>query len=270
MNIGQFAQLTGLSLKALRLYDEQGLLRPAAVDPWSRYRRYTARQLTTAVRLKALRAADVPLAEAGRALEGQSAAVLAEHRERLATERARQDAALEAAEALLSGDEQRWRVEERQAHQQHWVAVVLPVDDDEDDEAGTERANSAYTALWSALEAEGNRPVGGFWSSLRARTDGEVELLCCWPVAGPPPTGWTLPGWAVQTGLVPEGRELVVRWRHDDPVPAVDGAVHPAVLALLAEAERRGTDLDLAQLRQIGLLDESGDSVGVEVSVAVG
>lgn len=39
MNIGEFAQLTGLSIKALRRYDEQGLLRPAVVDPWSRYRR---------------------------------------------------------------------------------------------------------------------------------------------------------------------------------------------------------------------------------------
>ncbi|MFD0488651.1 MerR family DNA-binding transcriptional regulator [Saccharopolyspora spinosporotrichia] len=33
MNIGEFAQLTGLSIKALRRYDEQGLLRPAVVDP---------------------------------------------------------------------------------------------------------------------------------------------------------------------------------------------------------------------------------------------
>ncbi|MGW5646017.1 MerR family DNA-binding transcriptional regulator [Saccharopolyspora sp. NPDC003752] len=32
LGIGDFAQLTGLSAKALRLYDEQGLLKPAAVE----------------------------------------------------------------------------------------------------------------------------------------------------------------------------------------------------------------------------------------------
>lgn len=59
MNIGEFAQLTGLSIKALRRYDEQGLLRPAVVDPWSRYRRYSAPQLDTAVRLKEIGRAHV-------------------------------------------------------------------------------------------------------------------------------------------------------------------------------------------------------------------
>lgn len=32
MSIGRFARLTGLTVKALRHYDEVGLLRPAAVD----------------------------------------------------------------------------------------------------------------------------------------------------------------------------------------------------------------------------------------------
>ena len=156
---------------------------------------------------------------------------------------------------------------------QHWAAVVLPVDDqDEDAEAATERANQAYGALWKALDADDDRPVGGFWSSMRARSDdgAEVDLLCCWPIAAPLPAEWSLPGWVVETGTVPQGRELVVRWRHDEPVPVVDGAAHPAVPALLAEAEHRGFDPDLAQLRQIGVLDETGDCVGMEVGIAVG
>ena len=40
MSIGRFARLTGLTVKALRHYDEVGLLRPAAVDPGTGYRSY--------------------------------------------------------------------------------------------------------------------------------------------------------------------------------------------------------------------------------------
>ncbi len=93
-----------------------------------------------------------------------------------------------------------------------------------------------------------------------------VELLCCWPVARPLPADWSVPGWRVVVGQLPAGPELAVRWRHDQPIPTVPGAVHPAVLALLATADERGVDLDLSRLRQIGLL-EDGQPVGVEIAV---
>ncbi|MBN1500623.1 MAG: MerR family transcriptional regulator, partial [Spirochaetes bacterium] len=38
---GEFSALTGFSHKALRIYDEKGLLKPAYVDPDSKYRYYT-------------------------------------------------------------------------------------------------------------------------------------------------------------------------------------------------------------------------------------
>jgi DNA-binding transcriptional MerR regulator len=40
MTSGAFAQASGLSRKALRLYDELGLLHPARVDPDTLYRFY--------------------------------------------------------------------------------------------------------------------------------------------------------------------------------------------------------------------------------------
>ena len=43
--IGEFARESGLTPKALRLYDDLGLLRPAEVDPGSGYRRYAPDQL---------------------------------------------------------------------------------------------------------------------------------------------------------------------------------------------------------------------------------
>ena len=42
MTIGRFSRLTGLTVKALRHYDELGLLRPAGVDPDTGYRSYSA------------------------------------------------------------------------------------------------------------------------------------------------------------------------------------------------------------------------------------
>ena len=44
-SIGEFARLGGVSARTLRHYDEIGLLRPAAVDPDTGYRGYSAAQL---------------------------------------------------------------------------------------------------------------------------------------------------------------------------------------------------------------------------------
>ena len=45
---GEFARRSRLSAKALRIYDEIGLLRPLCVDPANSYRRYGVEQLRTA------------------------------------------------------------------------------------------------------------------------------------------------------------------------------------------------------------------------------
>ena len=63
MSIGEFARLSRLSPKALRLYDELGLLPPARVDPDSGYRWYAAGQLDNARLVASLRQIGVPLAK---------------------------------------------------------------------------------------------------------------------------------------------------------------------------------------------------------------
>ena len=57
MTVGEFALATGLSAKALRFYDERGLLAPADVDAHSGYRRYEPGQIRTAAQIRVLRAA---------------------------------------------------------------------------------------------------------------------------------------------------------------------------------------------------------------------
>jgi DNA-binding transcriptional MerR regulator len=63
MSIGEFARDSRLSPKALRLYDELGLLPPARVDEGSGYRFYEPGQLKQARLIAALRQLQVPLAE---------------------------------------------------------------------------------------------------------------------------------------------------------------------------------------------------------------
>jgi DNA-binding transcriptional MerR regulator len=63
MSIGEFAVRSRLSQKALRLYDELGLLLPAQVDPDSGYRFYEPDQLEQARLVAALRQIGVPLTE---------------------------------------------------------------------------------------------------------------------------------------------------------------------------------------------------------------
>src|SRR5229473_1908990 len=62
MSIGEFARRSRLSAKALRLYDELGLLPPARVDEDSGYRLYEPGQLKQARLIAALRQLQVPLA----------------------------------------------------------------------------------------------------------------------------------------------------------------------------------------------------------------
>jgi DNA-binding transcriptional MerR regulator len=62
MTISEFGRRSGLSIKALRLYDVSGLLPPAEVDADSNYRRYSADQLERAGRISVLRRLGMPLA----------------------------------------------------------------------------------------------------------------------------------------------------------------------------------------------------------------
>jgi DNA-binding transcriptional MerR regulator len=61
LTIGEFARRSGLSVRAVRLYDRIGLLRPAEVVPGTGYRRYASRQLYAGRLIALLRRLDMPL-----------------------------------------------------------------------------------------------------------------------------------------------------------------------------------------------------------------
>jgi len=68
LSISKFADLTRLSLKALRLYNQLGLLQPPHTDPQNGYRYYEPDQLPRARMIRTLRDMDMPLAEIRRVL----------------------------------------------------------------------------------------------------------------------------------------------------------------------------------------------------------
>ncbi|MEU7734307.1 MerR family transcriptional regulator [Streptomyces griseus] len=77
VTIGEFARVSRLSAKALRRYDELGLLRPALVDPVNGYRYYDPAQAEEARLVAWLRRIGMPLSRIGRvvALDAGAAAV---------------------------------------------------------------------------------------------------------------------------------------------------------------------------------------------------
>ncbi|MEM9643505.1 MAG: MerR family transcriptional regulator [Planctomycetota bacterium] len=62
-SIGEFSKMTGLTVKTLRFYHEQGLLVPSYVEPGSGYRFYCEAKIETARVIAALRTLEFPLAE---------------------------------------------------------------------------------------------------------------------------------------------------------------------------------------------------------------
>ena len=71
IRIGDFSKLSRVSIKALRLYDEMGLLKPVDVDRFTGYRYYEFNQLPRLYRILALKDLGFSLEEISRLLESE-------------------------------------------------------------------------------------------------------------------------------------------------------------------------------------------------------
>jgi DNA-binding transcriptional MerR regulator len=104
MPIGRFSKSCRLSIKALRHYDEQGLLRPAHVDRETGYRYYRRDQARDAVLIGMLRSLGIGVASIKEILSAgdeRRCDVLAREEARIARELARTQAALGSLRRLL-------------------------------------------------------------------------------------------------------------------------------------------------------------------------
>jgi DNA-binding transcriptional MerR regulator len=103
--IGRFSRLTRLSIKALRLYDELGLLKPARIDASSGYRYYSVEQVDEAESIRRMRVVEMPLEEIHAFLRERNAdarrIILERHRARLTDRLTELAAAVDALDALV-------------------------------------------------------------------------------------------------------------------------------------------------------------------------
>jgi effector-binding domain-containing protein len=126
LKIGEFSKLSRVSVKALRHYDEIGLLRPVRVDPFTGYRFYGHEQLPRLNRVLALRDLGFTLEQVGLMLdEGVSADQL---RGMLRLRRADLVRELDAGRERLARVEARLRQIEQEGRMPAYEVVIKKVD----------------------------------------------------------------------------------------------------------------------------------------------
>lgn len=255
LQIGEFAALTGLSVKALRHYEQEGVLCPAAVDAVNGYRLYHPGQVHDGVVTHALRRAGVSLpAVAEVIVSGSGREALVAHQQEVAATRQQEDLALDRARRILIELESPLDIFERQMPAQPFVGVVLPAPTSDDD---VDRADAAAreSTLVSRLIAEDLGPIGRPWTSARARDVQSTQYLLCWPTSRPVPQPWARDGEIV--GMLPERTELVTR-RHVEH-DTTSGSLHSQMVALFGALASRDADVRGLEVRQqvMGLRESS-------------
>lgn len=127
MKIGDFARLGQVSVRMLRHYDEIGLLRPEAVDPWTGHRSYRAAQLARLNRIVALKDLGFTLEQVGQVLDEEVS--LDELRGMLRLRQAELSAEIDRARARLAGVAHRLRLieSEEKMHQTGADCVIKTV-----------------------------------------------------------------------------------------------------------------------------------------------
>jgi DNA-binding transcriptional MerR regulator len=99
----KFAQITGVTIKALRHYEQRGLLRPHRNA--AGYRRYSLYDLQRLEQILALKSLGLPLAHISPLAQAPDVAALRAQRERLANTRDRLEAAIAALDRIANADD---------------------------------------------------------------------------------------------------------------------------------------------------------------------
>lgn len=84
--IGEFSMLSKTTVKALRYYEEQGLIKPCLVDPFTGYRYYETCQLEEIANIVSLREIGLSIKEIKRIKAGEDLAFVLEERKRSISE----------------------------------------------------------------------------------------------------------------------------------------------------------------------------------------
>lgn len=186
MTTGEFSRRSQLSIKALRLYDRLGLLKPAVVDGHNGYRRYDESQVFTARLIVLLRGLDMPLNEVTRVVKaaGPQAADMIES---YWASQERKFAAQRQIVATLKPDGLH-RAGEQSAVQERYVPEQLVLTEQRHVYVGqliwTQEATGRLMASAAQCGGVAGRRFVIFHGLVSADSDGPVEV--CVPVARPP------------------------------------------------------------------------------------
>jgi DNA-binding transcriptional MerR regulator/effector-binding domain-containing protein len=162
LTIGDFSRMTHLSVKALRHYDDLGVLAPAAVDPFTGYRSYDTSQVGSAQVIRRLRDLGMPLDSiaavlAAPDLEARNREIAA-HLTRMERQLEQTQVSVAALRALLTGPAERPAIELRTIAAVTALAVRQVVDAAD----LTAWGSGAFDALSAALSAAGLSAAGPF------------------------------------------------------------------------------------------------------------
>lgn len=201
VSIGRFSQLTRLTLRALRLYDELGLLAPAAVDEESGYRYYRLNQAATAERIRALRELEMGLEDIREVLrapdEAAARRLLGAHRDRLAARLEAHRAMIARLETLMNATQKRYDVSLKDVPEQ---AIAFVREQVELPELGGV-LRRAMDEVFASLARRGAPCLGAPLCAYPIPELREVVPVdCCVPTA--PGLG---PDGRVESGLLPAG-----------------------------------------------------------------
>ncbi|MFV5998953.1 MerR family transcriptional regulator [Streptomyces sp. NPDC056231] len=192
MIIGEFAARTRLSHKALRLYADKDLLKPAYVDPRTRVRYYQSAQLEKARLITLMRAIGMPLSLIGPVLSaagGQAAELVADYwRCRDREHHARHPLAVHIQNTLKGKTAAMYVIAEREVCQQKVVFVQQHVTA-EHLGAFLGEATEQLFAYLRAADAGLSGPVFAVYHGL-VDQDGNGPVEVCVPTESPvQPTG---------------------------------------------------------------------------------
>jgi DNA-binding transcriptional MerR regulator len=187
VSIGEFARLSRLSPKALRLYDGAGLLEPARVDAATGSRYYGRGQLERAHLVAALRQVGIPLTEIKSALAQEGGAGA----DRIAAFWAEAEAEHAARRRLVGTLIERLRGNDAGASMAYPVAVRTLPDRSvltQTRHARVEELTAVREEFVGAFLEAGIAPPGGalgapftvYYGEVSADSDGPIEW--CWPV----------------------------------------------------------------------------------------
>ena len=188
MTIGEFAARTRLSPRALRLYDQLGLVVPTRVDARSAYRFYSADQVERARLVGLLRRLDMPLPVISSVLDAEpadAAQAIAAYWETVEAATAERRALVRyLQESLLGKATTMYTIATRRMPDRTLLALNRHVTIDETD-AFFADAFSRLRAAARGIEGIEGCPFLVFYGEVSADSDGPLEL--CRPVA--PGTG---------------------------------------------------------------------------------